>query len=56
MDYQPVTVTSVASMDRQTLVRNIVTVTKTAKIYKIPIVLSTTNVQTKQNDPNIHQL
>jgi nicotinamidase-related amidase len=56
IDYQPVQVTSVASMDRQRLVSNIVAVTRTAKLYGLPIVLSTVNVKTGKNQPTIHQL
>ena len=56
IDYQPVQVSSIASMDRRTLVNNIVTVAKTAKLYNLPIVLSTVNVKNKTNQPTIHQL
>jgi nicotinamidase-related amidase len=56
IDYQPVQVTSVASMDRQALVTNIVSVAKTAKLYDLPIVLSTVNVKAGVNQPTIHQL
>ncbi len=56
IDFQPVQVTSIASMDRRALVANIVAVTRTAKLYGLPIVLSTVNVQTGRNEPTIHQL
>jgi nicotinamidase-related amidase len=56
IDYQPVQVTSVASMDRHMLVTNIVAVARTAKLYGLPIVLSTVNVKTGINQPTIHQL
>jgi nicotinamidase-related amidase len=56
IDYQPVQVTSVASMDRRALVANVVAVAKAAKLYKLPIVLSTVNVKTGRNAPTIHQL
>lgn len=56
IDYQPIQVTSVASMDRQALVTNIVAVAKTAKLYEIPIVLSTVNVRDNLNQRTIHQL
>src|SRR5258708_1605982 len=56
IDYQPVQVTSVASMDRQALVTNIVSVAKAAKVFGLPIVLSTVNVQTGRNQTTIHQL
>jgi nicotinamidase-related amidase len=56
IDYQPVQVTSVASMDRRDLVTNIVAVAETAKLYNLPIVLSTVNVSNGRNEPTIHQL
>jgi nicotinamidase-related amidase len=56
IDYQPVQVGSVASMDRSVLVQNIVTVTKLAKLFQLPIVLSTVNVKTGANAPTIRQL
>ncbi|SRR5216684_1817286 len=54
IDYQPIQVTSVASMDRRTLVQNIVAVAKLAKLFHLPIVLSTVNAKT--GAPTIHQL
>jgi nicotinamidase-related amidase len=56
IDFQPVQVTSVASMDRRVLVSNIVAVAKTAKLYGLPVVLSTVNVKTGRNQPTIHQI
>ncbi|WP_224545076.1 hydrolase [Mesorhizobium sp. CA16] len=56
IDYQPVQVTSVASMDRRTLVSSIVALAKTAKLYDVPVVLTTVNVNTGRNQPLIHQL
>jgi nicotinamidase-related amidase len=56
IDYQPVQVTSVASMDRRALVNNIVAVARLATLFKLPVVLSTVNVQTGKNAPTIHQL
>lgn len=56
IDYQPVQVTSVASMDRRTLVANIVALAKTARLYDVPVVLTTVNVSTGRNQPIIHQL
>jgi nicotinamidase-related amidase len=54
IDYQPIQVTSVASMDRRALVDNIVSVAKGAKLFRLPIVLSTVNAKT--GAPTIHQL
>ena len=56
IDYQPVQVTSVASMDRQALVTNIVSVARGARLYGLPIILSTVNVKSGANKPTIHQL
>jgi len=56
IDFQPVQVASIASMDRRTLVVNIVAVARTAKLFDLPIVIATVNVQTWRNAPTIHQL
>src|SRR6201989_949373 len=56
IDYQPVQVGSIASMDRRDLVLNIVAVARTAKLYGVPGVLSTGTVKTGANQPTIHQL
>lgn len=56
IDYQPVQVNSIASMDRPALVKNIVGTAKTAVAYGLPIVHSTVNVKTGLNKPPISQL
>ncbi len=56
IDYQPVQVASIASMDRKHLVDNIVRVAQIARTYELPIVLSTVNVKTGINKPTIQQL
>jgi nicotinamidase-related amidase len=56
IDYQPVQVNSIASMDRQSLVNNIVGVAKAAVAYGLPIIHSTVNVKTGLNKPPIPQL
>jgi len=56
IDVQPIQVTSVASMDRRSMVENIVAVAKAAKMYRAPIVLSTVNVKGGRNQPTIPQL
>jgi nicotinamidase-related amidase len=56
IDFQPVQVGSVASRDRRSLVANVVALARTAKLYGLPIVLSTVNVKTGRNAPTIHQL
>lgn len=56
IDYQPVQVNSIASMDRQLLVNSIVGTAKAAVAYGLPIVHSTVNVKTGLNKPPIPQL
>jgi nicotinamidase-related amidase len=56
IDYQPVQVNSIASMDRLLLVNNIVGTAKAAVAYGLPIVHSTVNVKTGLNKPPISQL
>jgi nicotinamidase-related amidase len=56
IDYQPLQVSSVASMDRRELVLNIAAVTRLARLFQLPIVLSTVNVKAKGSEPTIHQL
>ncbi|ULT25290.1 isochorismatase family protein [Sphingobacterium sp. E70] len=56
IDYQPVQVNSIASMDRQLLINNIVGLAKMAKLYNLPIILSTVNVKTGLNFETIPQL
>jgi nicotinamidase-related amidase len=56
IDFQPIQVTSIASMDRRTLVENVVAVAKTAKLFDLPVVITTVNVKSGFNKPVIHQL
>jgi nicotinamidase-related amidase len=56
IDYQPVQVNSIASMDRQLLVNNIAGACHAAVAYKLPIVHSTVNVKTGLNKPPIPQV
>jgi nicotinamidase-related amidase len=56
IDYQPVQVNSIASMDRQLLVNNIVGTSEAAIAYGLPIVHSTVNVKTGLNKPPIPQV
>jgi nicotinamidase-related amidase len=56
IDFQPVQVNSIASMDRQTLVNNIVGVARLGVAYGLPIVFSSVNVKTGLNKPPIVQL
>jgi nicotinamidase-related amidase len=56
IDYQPVQVNSIASMERQRLVSNIVRAAKAAVSYGLPVVHSTVNVKTGINKPPIAPL
>jgi nicotinamidase-related amidase len=56
IDYQPVQVNSIASMDRQKLIDNIVGVAKVGRAFGLPIVHSTVNVKTGLNKPPIPHL
>ena len=56
IDYQPTQVSSIASVDHLTLVANIVAVAKIAKLFELPIVLSTVNVKNLGSAPTIRQL
>src|SRR4030088_716683 len=53
---QPVQVNSIASMDRQKLIDNIVGVAKVGRAFGLPIVHSTVNVKTGLNKPPIPHL
>jgi nicotinamidase-related amidase len=56
IDYQPVQVNSIASMERQRLVSNILRAAKAAVTYGLPVVHSTVNVRTGVNKPPIAPL
>jgi len=56
IDYQPIAVSSIQSMDRRLLVDNIVRVARTAKAYGLPIIVSTTGVKSVGNKPTIPEL
>ena len=56
IDYQPIQVSSIRSMNRDELVFNIVSTAKAAANYKLPIIHSTVNVKTGRNKPPIQQL
>ncbi len=56
IDYQPVQVNSIASMDRQLMINNIVGACKAAVAYGLPIIHSTVNVKTGLNKPPIPQV
>lgn len=56
IDYQPVQVSSIRSMDQKELVFNIVSTAKAAVNYKLPIIHSTVNVESGLNKPAISQI
>lgn len=56
IDYQPLQVASIASMDRRALVQNVTSVAKAAKLYGVPVVITTVNVKSGLNKPVIRQL
>jgi nicotinamidase-related amidase len=55
IDYQPVQVTSVVSMDRRAMVENVVAAARAAKLFGVPVVLSTVNVK-QGGDPTVDKL
>ena len=56
IDYQPVQVNSIASMDRQLLLNNIAGCARAAVVYGLPVVHSTVNVKTGLNKPPVPQI
>lgn len=56
IDYQPLQVAAVRSMDPRVLVANVVAVARTAKLYGLPVVLSTLSVTTERNQQTIQEL
>ena len=56
IDYQPIQISSIESMDKTRLVSNITVVSKMVTAYGLPVVVSTVNVQTGLNKPMLHQL
>ncbi|MDE2578235.1 MAG: hydrolase [Hyphomicrobiales bacterium] len=56
IDYQPIQVSSIRSMNQKELVFNIVHTAKAAVAYNLPVVHSTVNVATGRNKPPIAPL
>jgi nicotinamidase-related amidase len=56
IDYQPSQIAAVRSMDRDLLLKNIVSTAKTAKAFDMPIVHSTINVATGRGQPTLPEL
>jgi nicotinamidase-related amidase len=53
IDYQPIQIDSINSMNKSELIRNVAYVARTAKLYDVPIVLSTVNVGSGRNQDTI---
>ena len=56
IDYQTPQISAIASIDHLTLVSSIVSTARLAKVFALPIVLSTVNVKAGGSPPTIHQL
>jgi nicotinamidase-related amidase len=56
IDYQPAQVGAVRSMDRDLLVKNIVSTVKLARLFRVPIVHSTVNVKSGRGKPTVSPL
>jgi nicotinamidase-related amidase len=56
IDYQPVQVNSIMSMDKDVLVDRILRVAKIGATYELPTVLSTVNVNSGRNKPTLEAL
>jgi nicotinamidase-related amidase len=56
IDYQNTQVESIESTDKYKMVQNVIALAKLAKVFKMPIVVSTVNVKTGLNGPTIPQL
>ncbi|HAN61480.1 MAG TPA: hydrolase, partial [Gammaproteobacteria bacterium] len=49
MDYQPEIIAAVESIDRSQMINNIIALTKTAKLFDMPIALTTVAVEAGYN-------
>jgi len=56
IDYQPAQVGAVRSMDRDLLVKNVVSTVKLARVFRLPIVHSTVNVKSGRGKPTVPPL
>lgn len=56
IDYQPIQVGSIRSMDQDVLVDRVVHLARFGMLYRLPVVLSTVNVSTGRNQPTIAPL
>jgi nicotinamidase-related amidase len=56
IDYQPALVAGTKSQDREVLINNVVALAKAAKLFELPIVLSTIGVKAGYQEETIRQL
>jgi nicotinamidase-related amidase len=56
IDYQATQVGSIESTDKYRMVQNLIALAKLAKVFKMPLVVSTVNVKTGLNGPTIPQI
>ena len=56
IDYQPGLVDGVKSQSRETLINNVVAIAKAAKLFELPIVLSSVGVDAGYQEPTIPEL
>jgi len=56
IDYQPLQIYTVQSMESGKLINNVVTLASLAKVFELPIVLTTVNVSNGVNPDTIPQL
>ena len=56
IDYQPIQITSINSMDKRMLIMNMGVLAELAKAYNVPVILSTVNVRTGANKDTIPQI
>ncbi len=56
IDYQPMLVDGVKSQSKETLLNNVVAIAKTAKLFELPIVLSSVGVEAGYQEPTISEL
>jgi nicotinamidase-related amidase len=56
IDYQPTQLQTVRSADSRAILRSIILTAKIARAYKLPVVLSTVNVNNGVNEPTVPEL
>src|SRR6201982_1608412 len=56
IDWQPTQISTVRSMDQELLLRNAVSTVRAVKAYGVPVVHSTVNVASGQQQPTVPEL